>query len=339
MGTSPEDVKLTSAEIGKIWSTYTGNTLSKCVLRYFQQHVEDPDIKRIVDHALDLCDSLVVDAREIFQKENFPVPVGFTDEDVHLGAPRLFKDEFYLHYLKYTGKAGLSLYSVAIPLMTRSDTREFFTNTVQATMRFLNEVTQVLMDKGLMVKPPEIPYPRHPDFIEKQRYLSGFLGEVRPLHALEIAHIYSNLDNDTTSKALLVAFSQVAREGKIRDFFLRGKEITDRHIKAGFNKLHENGLPGTPFLDNLVTTSTISPFSDKLMLFHKMEMFSMKIRTYANAASLNGRRDIGAMYTRFLADNGLYVDDAANLLIARRWMERTPEAVDRDELAHKKELE
>jgi hypothetical protein len=35
--------------------------------------------------------------------------------------------------------------------------------------------------------------------------------------------------------------------------------------------------------------------SDKLMIYHKVDMFSMKIREYANGASFNGRKDIGAM--------------------------------------------
>lgn len=37
---------LTSAEMGKLWATYTGNTLGKCVLSYYLKHVEDEDIKR-----------------------------------------------------------------------------------------------------------------------------------------------------------------------------------------------------------------------------------------------------------------------------------------------------
>ncbi|MGM0904886.1 MAG: hypothetical protein ACQEXB_28050 [Bacillota bacterium] len=41
--------------------------------------------------------------------------------------------------------------------------------------------------------------------------------------------------------------------------------------------LHKDNLPSPSFLDDLVTTSTFSPFSYKLMLFHKMDMFSMKM--------------------------------------------------------------
>lgn len=44
--------KLTSAEIGKLWATYTGNTLFTCVLSYYLKHVEDKDIKKVVENAL-----------------------------------------------------------------------------------------------------------------------------------------------------------------------------------------------------------------------------------------------------------------------------------------------
>lgn len=63
--------------------------------------------------------------KEIFEKENFPVPKGFTEEDVNLNAPRLFEDEYYVHYLKYAAKAGMSIYNVGIPLVYRKDVNEF----------------------------------------------------------------------------------------------------------------------------------------------------------------------------------------------------------------------
>ena len=61
-------------------------------------------------------------------------------------------------------------------------------------------------------------------------------------------------------------------------------------------------------------------------------MFSMKIRSYANGASVSGRRDIGALYAKFLMDISLYVEDGAEIMIDHGWMEKPPEAIDRDEL-------
>ncbi|WP_342048824.1 DUF3231 family protein [Bacillus sp. OTU530] len=325
-------MQLTATEMGKLWATYMGNTMSQCVLSHYFQHVEDPDIKKVLDHALYLNQSILKNIKEIFIAEHFPVPIGFTKEDVNVDAPRLFSDQFYLHYLRYLSKAGMSIYSIAVPLMTRKDIRGFFTHTLEATVQLINEVDQVLMAKGFLTKPPIIPIPSQVDFVKKQSYLKGFFGNTRPLHALEITHLYENMENNVTSKALLLAFSQVAQDDQVRQFFVRGKELTDKQLETCSEKLYNENLPSPSSLEHLVSASTISPFSDKLMLAHKIDMFSMKIRTYGNGASLNGRRDIGAMYTKFLADIGFYVEDAANIMIDYGWMEQPPQAVNRDEL-------
>ncbi len=323
---------LTSAELGKLWATYTGNTMAKCMLTYFHKCVDDSDIKEVINDALNLCDSLIQSIKDIFTLENFPIPIGFTEDDINSDAPRLFSDEFYLYYLKYTGKAGMSLYSNAIALVTRKDVRQLFTDTLHETVKLLNNVNITLYEKGLLTNPPPIPVPTKVDFVKKQNYLYGFLGNVRPLHGLEITHLYDNLQNDITSKALVIGFSQVARDEKIKHYFNRGTEINQKHIELCSQKLDNGNLPSPPLIDHLVSTSTVTPFSDKLMVFHKVDMFSMKIRSYANGLSLNGRRDIATMYSRFLMDVSLYVEDGANILIEREWMEQPPQAVDRDHL-------
>ena len=332
MENSHDRIKLTSAEMGKLWVTYVGNSLARCVLKYYLQHIDDQDIKKVLNNALNLSETLLEHIKKIFIKENFPIPIGYTQEDVNLDAPRLFSDEFYLHYLKYTSKAGMSIYSMAIPIMTREDIRDFFINTLNSTVNLITEVNNVLMAKGFLIKPPEIPTPKKVDFIKKQNYLNGFFGDIRPLHALEIAHLDDAINNNITSKALLIGFSQVAKNEEIRDFFIRGKEMTNKHIEISSQQLHKDNLPSPPLLDDLVSESTFSPFSDKLMLAHKIEMFSMKIRSVGNAISLNGRKDLGGMYAKFLMDIGLYVEDGANIMIDHGYMEQPPKAADRDKL-------
>jgi len=113
---------------------------------------------------------------------------------------------------------------------------------------------------------------------------------------------------------------------------VRGKEVTNRHIEKCSQLLDKNNLPSPPLIDSLVSALKFPPFSDKLMLWHKIDMFSMKIRSYANGASLNGRRDIGAMYAKFLTDISLYVEDGVEIMIDHERMEKPPEAIDRDEL-------
>lgn len=330
-------LQLTSAEMGKLWATYVGNTMGKCVLSYYLKHVDDKDIKRVLENAINLDESLLKSIKVLFKEGDFPLPIGFTDKDVNLDAPRLFHDEFYLHYLQYSGKAGLSIYSVAIPLVTRKVVRDFFMNAMNETAKLLAETNEVLNSKGYLQNSPLIPNPDGIDFVDKQSFLKGFFRDKRSLHGLEIAHLYGNINNDVTSKALIIGFAQGAQREKVRRYLEHGRDINHKHIEALSKKLSEDSLPSPRLLDHLVTTSTTPPFSDKLMIFHKIDMFSMKIREYANGASLNGRKDIGALYARCLLDVSLYVGDGANIMIEHDWMEQPPEAPDRNRLAGERE--
>ncbi|MEH7335521.1 DUF3231 family protein [Neobacillus drentensis] len=325
--------ELTAAEMGKLWATYMGNSMSKCILKYFLQHVEDPDIKTLLENALKLSTEFLKTTEGIFEKDNFPIPKGFSEEeDLNAGAPRLFQDEYYVHYLKYAAKAGMSIYNVAVPLVYRKDVEEFFINCMESTMALMKQIKDILMGKGLIIKPPIIPVPDRVDFVHKD-FLTGFLGDVRPLHALEITHLYDNIENNTTSKALIMAFSQVVKSEKIQDLFIRGKDFTHKHIEIYMGKLHDNDLPAPSLHDHLVTKSTFAPFSDKLMLFHKMDMFAMKIRAFGNSEAVNGRHDIALMYSKSLGNITKFVEDAAKLMVENGWLEQPPYAVERNKLS------
>jgi hypothetical protein len=333
MGT--DESHLTAAEMGKLWAVYIGNTMAKCVLNHYLIHVDDEDIKKVLEYALGLSNAFIQDIETIFKQADFPIPVGFTDDDANLEAPRLFYDDFYLYYLQYLGKAGMSIYSVAIPLVTRKDVRDFFLNCLSNTAKLVSDVNDVLLSKGKLMNAPAIPTPEKVDFVSKQNFLNGFIGEVRQLHGLEIAHLYGSINNDVTSKALILGFNQGAQNEKVKKYLDRGKDINQKHIELLSDKLNKDNIPSPTLLDHLVTSSTTPTFSDKLMVYHKIDMFSMKIREYANGASLNGRKDIGALFAKCQMDVSLYVEDGANIMIDYGWMEQPPEAVDRDNLSSK----
>lgn len=285
--------------------------------------------------ALAFSEQFVKSIKEMYEAEGYPIPIGFTEEDVNPQALRMFADEFYLHYLKYLGKAGISIYAIAVPLVTRADIRLFFSRCMESTVKLLNDVNELLMNKGFLTKPPFIPYPTSVDFIKKQSYLNGFFGDIRPLQALEITHLYDNIENNATSKAVLLAFSQVASSKQTRDYFKRGLDIASNHFEAFSELLHREHLSTPPILDSLVTASTESPFSDRLMMFHKLDMFSVRIRAYGNALSMSARHDLSVKYGKLLLEVGNYVEDGANILIEHGWIEQPPQAADREALANK----
>ena len=94
------NIPLTAAEISGLWTQYMDDTLAVCVNRYFLEKVEDEEVRPIVEWTLDTAKENVSIMQELFQKEDFPIPIGFTEQDVNPQAPRLFSDTFFLMYLR-----------------------------------------------------------------------------------------------------------------------------------------------------------------------------------------------------------------------------------------------
>ncbi|MFP7416913.1 DUF3231 family protein, partial [Priestia filamentosa] len=194
---------------------------------------------------------------------------------------------------------------------------------------FLGQINSVLMNKKFIAQPPIIPTPDGIDKIDKQSYLKGFMGDIRPLQALEIIHLWDNIENNVTSMTLLSGFHQIVQDQKIKALFKRGLDMTDKSLKQYKEKLHIEHIQSPSYLNHLVTTSTYPPFSDKIMLFHKVDMFAMKIRSFGNSLAVTARRDIDFLYIRTLMNIGLFVDDGINILIDKGWLESPPKAYDR----------
>lgn len=130
-----------------------------------------------------------------------------------------------------------------------------------------------------------------------------------------------------------MAFAQVAKDKKIKELFEKGRDMTATTIQRYMQILHNENLPSPSFHDDLVTSSTFSPFSDKIMLYHKIDMFSMKMRAFGNSVAVNGRHDIGILYTKSLMKVAAFVQDATKIMIEKGCFEQAPQAADREKLA------
>ena len=93
------NIQLTAPEMAALWTQYINDTLAVCVMSYFLEKVEDEEVRPIIEWTLDTAKENVSIMQEIFQKDDFPIPIGFTEQDVNPKAPRLFTDTFYLAYL------------------------------------------------------------------------------------------------------------------------------------------------------------------------------------------------------------------------------------------------
>ncbi len=330
---SNHNAKLTSSELSLLWGHYQNDTLGICTISYLLKIVEDPEIKAILDYGLTLEKDHIKIIKETFTSEKIPIPIGFSEQDVNVNAPRLFSDIFILHYLANMGAIGLNNYSIALPNSSRKDIRDFYTACLNSSAELYNRSSDLLLKKGVMIRPPYIPYPEQVEFIQKQHFLSGWLGKTRQLTAIEISYLFFNLQRNVLGTALLTGFSQVTKSKEIREYLVRGAEISKHHSSVFVNFLNKDNLTAPVTWDSEPTISTISPFSDKLIMFHVAALSTSGIGYYGASLGMSPRRDIAAAYTRLIAEVGLHAEDGMNILINNGWLEKPPSSPDRSSLA------
>lgn len=118
-------LRLTAAEMSTLWTQYINDTLAVCVSTHFLEKVEDEEVRQIIEQALNIANTNLSIMRDIFSKENFPIPLGFTEKDVNPSAPRLFSDIFVLTYFRQMSILAMAASSAALGLVTRPDVVTF----------------------------------------------------------------------------------------------------------------------------------------------------------------------------------------------------------------------
>ncbi|TCP26623.1 uncharacterized protein DUF3231 [Scopulibacillus darangshiensis] len=328
-------IPLTSSEIASLWTSYLNNTMSHCIMGYFLETVENADIKPIVDYSYQLTKEHTTFLKNTFSKENFAMPVGFTDSDVNFKAPPLYSDEFILEYINQMAKVGTFVYGGFLAMSTRKDLREHFSACLAGTINLYNLGTDVSLEKGLYTRPPTIPVPCQADYIDNKSYLSGLnpFSEKRPLNAIEISHLFLNIETNLLGSLLCTSFAQTAKDEHVRKFMVRGKDISKKHIKVfGETLLKSEIEPPMASSSTCLTASTIAPFSDKLMMFHIDFLSAGGMGNYSTAGAASQRTDVILNYQRLAIEIGNFAKDGADIMIKNNWMEQPPCAPDRDKL-------
>jgi hypothetical protein len=325
-------VKISSAELAQLWAQYMNDSGSICVLKFFLEKAEDPEIRPVIEFALKLSKTHIEKLTVFFKEDNYPVPYGFkVEEDVDLGAPKLYSDSFVLQFIHQTAKIGLTNYSASVASAVRSDITDYYMECLSETMQLYKISKDLLLAKGLYVRSPSIPLEKI-EFVNKQAFLFDVIGEKRPLIVAEVSNLYENTKRNILGVATLIGFSQVAKDKEVTRFFLRGIDIGKKHIKVFGAKLEECNLPVAATLSAEVTTSTAYTFSDKLMMFFTTGLIGLSIGYYGTAVAQSPRIDLGVMYNKLSLEIQLYSEDGSNILINNKWMEQPPMASDRGEL-------
>lgn len=326
-------INLTSAELASLWTSYMTEIATQPVLKYFHNTVEDLEAKQTIDYALQISTKHSDIIVNLFRKENYPIPIGFSDKDVNLHAPRLYSDSFMLYLIRNLGKAGLSANGMAFSMSARKDVREFYHQYFIDAAKVEDAAKEVLLSKGLFVRPPYIATPKQADFVENQGFLRGWFGERRTLTANEISHIFMNHTNNAAGKALLIGFAQTTKSKELKNHFVRGIELAGSILETLRRLLEESSLPSPMTWDTEVNDSTVAPFSDRLMMFHLSSLNGIGLGNIGGSLALSLRRDIAAKYLKMIKDIGVYSEDGINIMIKNGWFERPPQAINREHLS------
>jgi Protein of unknown function (DUF3231) len=332
-----KQIRLTAGEIAQLWSQYLSDSSSICVLTYFLEKAEDNEIKPLIEFALQLSNSHVQKITAILTEEKNEVPQGFSiTEDVDLAAPRLFSDSFVLNFLHQTAKVGLTVYAGSLATSVRQDITAYYKDCLSETMELYEKAKDLLLIKGLYIRSPNLPNLEQVEYVKKQWFILDVFGEKRPLAALEVDNLYNNLQRNALGAATLTGFSQVANKKDVKQFFIKGIEIANKHVTLFREKLEESKLPSPMGWDSEITSSTTYTFSDKLMMFLTSGLNALSIAYYGQGVAQGLRGDISSMYNRLSLEIQLYTEDGANIMIKNGWLEQPPLAADRDELIRRK---
>lgn len=329
------NIKPTSSEISYLWQTYMAESMSCAMLKHMVAKSKDPDIHDVLQLALDVASQNITTIEAIFNSIHHPVPDAFGEKDVDVNAPELFSELFSIAYTKHMTRYILLNHSLAFSDSSRSDIKDFFSGAMEKEKGVIQKADQVLLAKGLFSKSPNIEFPDRIEYVHNKNYYGSIFGKSeRTLNAVEISNIFNVIDFKTAMRALKQGFAQVTKSDQVRNHLNRGTIMADKQLEVLGGLLEKDDLPKPEILNDLITDSTQSPYSDRLMMFHTTIAMARIIMAYGIGLTNNARKDIVADFTRLMVELLEFSKDGVDIMIENGWLEQVPQTVNRKRLTH-----
>ncbi|MFC0215142.1 DUF3231 family protein [Paenibacillus chartarius] len=329
---STKSIPFTAAEVSALWHQYLSDSMAIYVYKYFLNIIEDEQIQSILESALQFAESHIKKITGFLNANDFEIPLGFTEKDVNLTAPRLFSDRFMLYYSNVMTIHGLTAYSLAFTNSARRDIQDHFFNCIAESKELFQKIDDLAKHQPEFSSVPSVPSPHGIEFVDSTGFLSNLVGDKRPLNASEITNLFFNSKKTGFVRSLSLAFSQVAESEEVRKFMLKNVKLAGKDAESLNAILQQDNLPTPRSWDSDITDSTVGPFSDKLMMFHAALLVNAALSYYGAALGSSLRSDIILNY-KGVFNHAMQAGALCyNILVNHGWMEKQPEAIDRTSL-------
>lgn len=317
---------LTAAEVSALWLQYLGDSMAICVYKYFLNIVENKEIKPILEFALQLAESHITKITEFLNHANFQIPIGFTENDVNVNAPRLFSDQFLLFYSYIMTIHGITAYSLAVTNTERQDIQDYFFDCTVSSKELFQKIVVLAKNQPKYTSVPSISSPHGVEFMESPGFISNLIGDKRPLNSSEISTLFFNSAKTGFISSLSLAFSQVAVREDVRNFMLKNVKLAGKDAESFDAILQQEHLPIPEKWDAEITDSTVSPFSDKLIMFHAGFLVNAALTYYGASLGSSYRSDIILNYSKVFTHAMEAGAFSYNIMVKHGWLEKQPEA-------------
>ncbi|MBV7504338.1 DUF3231 family protein [Bacillus sp. sid0103] len=325
---------ISASEVGTLWLTYQEKTLIMRILEYFMKNTDDEEARNLLGGLWQDLNYYVIEMEKIFHKQGMVTPIGFNKEDVNLEAPKLYDNGFDIMLLRILKEVSMGMYTINLNMAYTSEVISIYEGLTSVTQKIYKLSTRYLLEKGILTLPPKVSMPKTTEIIESKSYMRGFkpFSEKRALNDIEVGFLHHGIETNNIGMQLITGFAQCAKNKEVRQYFEKGKELAKKQIKTYQGILLENDIQFSATAGSTVTSSTVAPFSDKLMMhcITFLNGFCIVGSSFGTFFSL--RNDIALKTALLTKDVYFYGQEGIEIMIKHGWFEEPPQTDDRHKL-------
>lgn len=149
---------------------------------------------------------------------------------------------------------------------------------------------------------------------------------------IELGYLLHGIETNDIGMQLITGFAQCAKNKEVKKYFIKGKELEKKQIKIFEELLLKSDIQFSATSGSTVTTSTVPPFSEKLMMFciYLLNGFGIVGTSFGTIFSL--RNDLSMQSALLAKDIYFYAQDGIKLMIKYGWLEEPPQMEDREQI-------